>query len=92
MTGVGVHRSLGRGSLPELSWRATASTSVLNIGHFLSITLLTLVFATVAALALSREWSLWLRRPADLRHAGLRRLRPVSLPAAGSPTSGAARA
>ena len=64
---------------------------LLNIGHFLDH-LFTLIFATVAALALSREWGLGY---ADL----LKYATPASSPSAcsryppaGLPTAGAARA
>ena len=50
---------------------------MLNIGHFMDH-LLTLIFATVAALALAREWGMPYGDLAALRDArvlGLRRLR-----------------
>ena len=52
----------------------------LNVGHFLDH-MFTLIFATVAALALIPRVGLELRRPAEIRDARLLRLRLFSLPA-----------
>ena len=51
---------------------------LLNVGHFLDH-LFTLIFATVAALALSREWGMSYARPAQIRDAGVFRVRRVRL-------------
>ena len=51
---------------------------LLNVGHFLDH-MFTLIFATVAALALSREWGMSYARPAEICDARVFRVRRLRL-------------
>ena len=63
----------------------------LNIGHFFDH-LFTLVFATVAALALWREWGMSYAELVPYATPGFVAFGVFALPPAGSPTAGAATA